>query len=149
MNLSSATEKQYITNISRLSLFTGGYCLFFGTVLFAVSLVMHPTILIGAVLHLITGLLYLLLAKGIQQRSERSIAALTLFSVVLTAASFTAILYMVLDDWNIPALIGLTIFLIINLQLFIELILWKRLRRRLSSTQESQSQDSPHINQHH
>ncbi|MCR9231330.1 MAG: hypothetical protein NXI29_09990 [bacterium] len=143
MNLSSATEKQYITNISRLSRFTGGYCLFFGTVLFAVSLVMHPTILIGAVLHLITGLLYFLLAKGIQQRSERSIAALTLFSVVLTAASFTAILYMVLDDWNIPALIGLTIFLIINLQLFIELILWKRLRRRLSSTQESQSQDSP------
>lgn len=149
MNLNSATEKQYITNISRLSRFTGGYCLFFGTVLFAVSLVMHPTILIGAVLHLITGLLYFLLAKGIQQRSEWSISALTLFSVLLTAASFTAILYMVLDDWNIPALIGLTIFLIINLQLFIELILWKRLRRRLSSTQESQSQDSPHINQHH
>ena len=143
MNLSSATEKQYITNISRLSRFTGGYCLFFGTVLFAVSLVMHPTILIGAVLHLITGLLYFLLAKGIQQRSERSISALTLFSVGLTAASFTAILYMVLEDWNIPALIGLTIFLIINLQLFIELILWKRLRRRLSSKQESQSQDSP------
>lgn len=143
MNLSSATEKQYITNISRLSRFTGGYCLFFGTVLFAVSLVMHPTILIGAVLHLITGLLYFLLAKGIQQRSERSISALTLFSVGLTAASFTAILYLVLEDWNIPALIGLTIFLIINLQLFIELILWKRLRRRLSSKQESQSQESP------
>ncbi len=143
MNLSSATEKQYITNISRLSRFTGGYCLFFGIVLFAVSLVMHPTILIGAVLHLITGLLYFLLAKGIQQRSERSIAALTLFSVLLTAASFTAILYMVLEDWNIPALIGLTIFLIINLQLFIELILWKQLRRRLSSTQDSQSQDLP------
>lgn len=142
MNLSSATEKQYITNISRLSLFTGGYCLFFGIVLFAVSLVMHPTILIGAVLHLITGLLYFLLAKGIQQRSERSISALTFFSVALTAVSFTAILYMVLDDWNIPALIGLTIFLIINLQLFIELILWKRLRRRLSSTQEGQSQES-------
>lgn len=104
---------------------------------------MHPTILIGAVLHLITGLLYFLLSKGIQQRSERSIAALTLFSVVLTAASFTAILYLVLEDWNIPALIGLTIFLIINLQLFIELILWKRLRRRLSSKLESQSQDSP------
>lgn len=143
MNLSSATEKQYITNISILSCFTGGYCLFFGTVLFAVSLVIHPTILIGAVLHLITGLLYFLLAKGIQQRSERSISALTLFSVVLTAASFTAILYMVLEDWNIPALIGLTIFLIINLQLFIELILWKRFRRRLSSKQESQSQESP------
>ncbi|QGQ21909.1 hypothetical protein F1728_04025 [Gimesia benthica] len=143
MNLSPATEKQYITNISRLSRFTGGYCLFFGTVLFVVSLVMHPTILIVAVLHLITGLLYFLLAKGIQQRSERSITALTLFSVVLTAASFTAILYLVLEDWNIPALIGLTIFLIINLQLFIELILWKRLRRRLSSKQESQSQDSP------
>ena len=143
MNLSSATEKQYIKNISILSRFTGGYCLFFGTVLFAVSLVMHPTILIGAVLHLITGLLYFLLAKGIQQRSERSISALTLFSVGLTAASFTAILYMVLEDWNILALIGLTIFLIINLQLFIELILWKRLRRRLSSTQQSQSQDSP------
>ncbi|QDU02454.1 hypothetical protein V6x_21590 [Gimesia chilikensis] len=142
MNLSSATEKQYITNISRLSLFTGGYCLFFGIVLFAVSLVMHPTILIGAVLHLITGLLYFLLAKGIQQRSERSISALTFFSVALTAVSFTAILYMVLDDWNIPALIGLTIFLIINLQLFIELILWKRLRRRLSSRQDSQSQES-------
>lgn len=143
MNLSPATEKQYITNISRLSRFTGGYCLFFGTVLFVVSLVMHPTILIGAVLQLITGLLYFLLAKGIQQRSERSIAALTLFSVVLTAASFTAILYLVLEDWNIPALIGLTIFLVINLQLFIELILWKRLRRRLSSKLESQSQDSP------
>ncbi|QDT20333.1 hypothetical protein [Gimesia chilikensis] len=143
MNLSPATEKQYITNISRLSRFTGGYCLFFGTVLFVVSLVMHPTILIGAVLHLITGLLYFLLSKGIQQRSERSIAALTLFSVVLTAASFTAILYLVLEDWNIPALIGLTIFLIINLQLFIELILWKRFRRRLSSKQESQSQESP------
>ncbi|MBN73974.1 MAG: hypothetical protein CME32_32385 [Gimesia sp.] len=143
MNLSSATEKQYIKNISILSCFTGGYCLFFGTVLFAVSLVIHPTILIGAVLHLITGLLYFLLAKGIQQRSERSISALTLFSVGLTAASFTAILYLVLEDWNIPALIGLTIFLIINLQLFIELILWKRLRRRLSSKQESQSQDSP------
>lgn len=66
MNLSPATEKQYITNISRLSRFTGGYCLFFGTVLFVVSLVMHPTILIVAVLHLITGLLYFLLAKGIQ-----------------------------------------------------------------------------------
>ena len=142
MNLSSATEKQYIKNILILTRFSGGYCLFFGTVLFTLSLVMHPAILIGAVLHLITGLLYFLLAKGIQQQPERSISALTLFSVVLTAASFTAILYLVREDWNIPALIGLTIFLIINLQLFIELILWKRLRRRLSSTQESQSRES-------
>jgi|GEM_PF-2242826 len=138
MDLSSATEIKYIENISKLTRFTGGYCLFFGSVLLAVGLVMHPAILIGAVLHLIIGLLYFLLAKGIQLKSQRSISGLTLFSAVLTTASFVAILYLALVNWNIPALIGLMIFFIINLQLFVELTLWKRLHTRLSTTDESQ-----------
>lgn len=145
MSLTPATEKQFVANISKLTRFTSGYCLFFGAVLLLVSLVMNPVILIGAGLHLTTGLLYFLLAKGIQQRSPRSITGLTLFTATLAAASCIAILDLVLiqANWNIPALIGLTIFLIINLQLLVELFLWKRLRRRLSAPPESQSEASP------
>jgi hypothetical protein len=67
---------------------------------------------------------------------------LTLFAATLAAASFIAILNLTLIqvNWNIPALIGLTIFLVINLQLLVELFLWKRLHKRLSATPESESQ---------
>ncbi len=144
MPLMPATEKKFVENISKLTRFTSGYCLFFGAVLLLVSLVMNPVILLGAGLHLTTGLLYLLLAKGIQQRSQRSITGLTLLAATLAAASCIAILDLVLIEanWNIPALIGLTSFLVINLQLLVELFLWKRLCRRLSATPESQSQTS-------
>jgi hypothetical protein len=142
MPLTPATEKKFVENISKLTRFTGGYCLFFGAVLFLASLVLNPVILFGAVLHLITGLLFLLFANGIKQRSQRGILGLTLFAATLAAASFIAILNLTLIqvNWNIPALIGLTIFLVINLQLLVELFLWKRLHKRLSATPESESQ---------